>query len=393
MNLSRQALTVVISSNVGQLPVAMRGLTLVLLGREVTGTYVGAGVGAAAAAVGLGATSPMMGKWLRCYGHRITLLVTVGAAGIAQLALAVNTNPTAFIVLAAAVGATSPPTASSGRAVIPHLVSPELIRRAYAVNAIARELVYVGGPLWITAWLVLGGPRAALVSSAAVGTVGVVICAATSRDVCATRHEVTVTVLRHAGVRTLTMVAFAYMVCMGMMWVLVPAFAAATGDPSAAGVLVTVWSGGSVVGGTLFAVRRGRSELDATYLWLLAVLTCTSMLLTLPRTADQMAVGIAVFGLALSPWLATADELVTHLAPDGRAEETYGWMIAAGQSGTALGSGIAGALAEWKATGVPFLGVAVALCAALTIGRLRQPSLIVSVQSPSLASSCSRRRP
>jgi hypothetical protein len=43
---SARAVTIVVSSNLGQLPVAMRTLILVLLGREVTGSYVVAGLGA-----------------------------------------------------------------------------------------------------------------------------------------------------------------------------------------------------------------------------------------------------------------------------------------------------------------------------------------------------------
>jgi MFS family permease len=173
--------------------------------------------------------------------------------------------------------------------------------------------------------------------------------------------------LRAAGVRTLGAVHLAYWVCMGAMWVLVPAFATRVGEPGQAGLLVAAWSAGSLAGGVLLAVRRGRVRLRAAYLALLATLAVTSLPLALPATVPQMAAVIAVFGLGLSPWLAVSDQLVAEVAPSGRAVEAYGWLAAAGQAGGAIGAAAAGVLADRHGGGVAFLLVSAALLAGLGI--------------------------
>jgi predicted MFS family arabinose efflux permease len=104
-------------------------------------------------------------------------------------------------------------------------------------------------------------------------------------------------------------------------------------------------------------------------------MAATSLALPLPATVPYMAIAIAAFGLALAPWLAAADELVARVTPAPHTAETYGWLLTAGQLGSASGSALAGPIADHTGTGAPFLIVPAALVAALGVGFRRRRTL------------------
>jgi MFS family permease len=366
----------VVAGNLAHLPVAMRPLLIVLLGVHSTGSYLVAGLASGAAAAGLAVGAPFWTRMLTLRGHRPVLLGLGAAATALHLALAVPAAAPVFVAVAAASGLVTPPVTSSVRTQLPQHVPEAALTRTYAANSIALELVYVAGPLWVTGWTALTGPRGALVASAVVGGAATAATVAllprsTARPLPAGGGSL----LALPVLRTLAAVHLAYWTCMGAMWVLVPAFAARAGAPAAAGPLVAVWSLGSLVGGLLLAAGARRVRLPAAYLALLGGLAVASLPLALPATPAQMAVVITVFGLGLAPWLAVADELVAHAAPRARVAEAYGWLVTIGQVGCAAGSGLAGPLADRHGGGPAFLLVSAALFAGLGIAVLGRRAL------------------
>lgn len=374
MNLPGRAVAVIVLMNLAQLPVAMRQLLVVLLGHHNTGSFATAGAASAACGLGLAVTAPLYGRLLPRFGDRVVLLVS-GLAHLAALSgLALTTRPAAFVALAAAAGVATPPALSSGRALLPRLVPAPALTRAYAVNAVGQEFLYVGGPLAVTLSLVLTGPAGAMLAFAAVGSLALVGNAVVvpRRDTAVAPGQATRPAARRT-VRTLLGVHLGYATCMGGMWVLVPAFATAAGHPDQAGLLVTVWSVGSLAGGLVLA-RRGRlTDPRRAYLALLATLAVTSVALPWPRTVPQMAVALAVFGLALAPGLAVTDGLLAPAAPAPHTAEAYGGLQTGGQLGTALGAASSGAVSDRVGTTPAFLIVsgALAVAVAVAVGRRR----------------------
>jgi MFS family permease len=374
MNVSGRTVAFIASANVAQLPTAMQSLLLVLLGHRNTGSYLVAGVAAAGAAAGFGLAAPLMGRMLGRYGHRPVLLATGAAALLAHGGLVLTRTPVLFVLVATGLGLLTPPAASNARALLAETVPEPALRRAYAVNALAQELIYVAGPLWVTLWITGAGPAAAVVSCALLGTASLVLSVFLAP---ATRSGDAIrlggpSVLRRPGVRTLVLVNLSYMTCMGAMWVLVPAFASAAGQSGHAGLLVAIWSLGSATGGLVLSLLRNRVPLRPAYLTLLGLLGATSLPLALTASVWQFALALAVFGLALAPWLAVSDGLLAAAAPPPRTAEAYGWLVTAGQAGTALGSTIAGPLADHRPGGPSFLFVTAALLVALGIALLRR---------------------
>ncbi|MET8311066.1 MFS transporter [Micromonospora sp. NPDC005173] len=377
MNLPRRASLLIVLMTVAQLPVAMRQLLVVLLGHENTGSFATAGVASAGCGIGLAVTAPLVGRLLGRLGNRPVLLTTGAVHLVTLLGLAVATNPVAFVALATAAGLSTPPVLGSGRAQLARMVPSPALSRAYAVNAVGQEVLYVGGPLAVTLSLLVSGPAGALLTFAAIGTAGLVGTAAVVpyRAVDDRSAESRPTTSGRATRRTMLSTHVGYMAAIGGMWVLVPAFATTVGHPDQAGLLVTVWSVGSLAGGLLLA-RRGRpGSPGGAYLALVGTLAVTSLALLLPRTVPQMAVALAVFGLALAPFLAVTDELLARSTPAPQLAEAYGWLQTAGQIGLAVGSATSGAITDHFGNTPGFLVVSAALVLASAIALTRRRTL------------------
>lgn len=364
---------VVVAMNLAQLPVAMRPLLVALLGSHVTGSFAVAGLAGGAAAAGMAVTSPWWSRALSRFGDGRVLAVSCALFLGAQAALVAARAPAAFVGVAALSGLCTPPAASSVRALLARLAPGEQTR-AYAVNAVALETVYVAGPLWVTGWIALADPAVAVLGTALCGAA----CLAVAIPLTSTgpRPPAPRAAL-HAlpVVRTLAGTYLGYWVCMGAMWVLVPAFAQHSGNPGQAGLLVAVWSLGSLVGGLALVARPPRLPLRTTYPGLLAVLTLTSLPLALPAGVAPMAVAIGGFGLALAPWLATGDQVVAAAVGEQRSAEVYGWLTTVGQLGGALGSALAGPLGDRHGGGPAFLLVSTALAVGLVFALARRRTL------------------
>lgn len=384
MNVRRVVL--VSALNLGQLPIAMRPLLIAMVGVHSTGSFAVGGLAGGFAAAGTAVTSPWWSRSLARYGDRAVLAVSGLLFLLSQVALAACGGPVAFVALAAVCGLCTPPVASSVRAILARSTAPAALTRAYAMNSIALEVVYVAGPLWVTGWLTVAGPAVALLATGIAGALGAGVGAALAPPGRRVREpsRARPAFLSEPAARTLAGTYLAYWICMGAMWVLVPAFARHSGASGSAGLLVTVWSVGSIVGGVVLAVRPSRLPPRTLYLALLGVLAVTSVPLALSTGTVAMMVAIAVFGLALAPWLSVGDELVVAAAGRDGSAELFGWLTTVGQVGSALGSALAGPLGDHFGGGAAFLLVAAALGGGLTFALARRHTLPTSSPSEEL---------
>jgi MFS family permease len=172
-------------------------------------------------------------------------------------------------------------------------------------------------------------------------------------------------------VRTLVFTSFPAGVGLGMLEVGIPAFSRAEGAAAMAGVLLAIWSFGSLVGGLAYGTLPRRS-LHRTHLVLTAVLPLTLLPLTLAPSVWVMALLVLPAGCCIAPLLATRNELVGGVAPPGMRTEAYTWPITSFVGGIAAGAALAGSLVEGPGWQTAFL-VAAAVSAlgavAALIGR------------------------
>ena len=373
-----------VASIVGRLSLGMTSLALLLLVREETGSYAAAGLVSAAYALSYGVLGPARARSADRTGPSRSLVLTAllhPPCLVVLVLLAQAGAPAAVLLLpAVAAGATVPPLGPVMRALWGSLLGGGQLATAYSLEAVVVELCFVLGPLITALLTATAGPGAAVVCAAVLALAGSVWLAGTPSVRAVVPHAVEpggprTGPLSAASVRALLLTVVAVGAGFGAVEVAVPAFAESTGSrPAAAGVLLAVWSVGSMLGGLVY----GAASLSAPHRRQLPVLVAALALGTVlplvvagPAAGGPVAMGVALFayGLTIAPFSACNSVLLGEAAPRGTVTEAFAWSSSAIFGGAALGSASAGLLVESS-------GVAAALVVTAAAGGL---ALVASV--------------
>jgi MFS family permease len=368
----------------GRLPSAMVPLALLLMVQQQTGSYAVAGLASAVHGIAMAAMAPVLGRLADRRTPRPVLLAQAAAYPlllVLLVAVVLGGAPTPVVVAAAAAAGAGTPLVSGTVRALWSRVDPRVRGTAFALDATATELVFVAGPTVVAALAVLVGPAWA-VGVAGVLAVGGALGIATSRAmrgwVPAPAEERTsplATVLSPGMPRVLVS-GSALMLGFGALEVAVPAFADAAGSPGMSGVLLALWSLGSVAGGLWFGARVVSVSLPRQYRWLL--LGVTIGLAPLTAASNPWVLGALLFlgGTAIAPTLTVQNSLVGALAPAHATTEAFTWLSTMATGASAIGAALGGALIESPA-GVSgslvlaVVGAALAVAATLVPGRRR----------------------
>jgi MFS family permease len=152
----------------------------------------------------------------------------------------------------------------------------------------------------------------------------------------------------------------------GLCEVALPAFSDASGAAATAGVLLATWSLGSAAGGLVYGALPNRPPLERVHLWVAGLLPLGLLPLALAPSVPVMALLVIPAGMFIAPLLATRNELVGWVAPEGARTEAYTWPVTAFVGGIAIGSAVAGAIVEGPGWRTAFV-VAGAVAAAGTV--------------------------
>jgi len=365
-------LPLIAAAVVARLPIGIDSLAIVLFLRERTGSYAAAGIVSAAFALGGGVGAPLSGRLIDRFGQARVLVPLALGHGVglgALVALTLLDAPVAVLVAAGLLaGLAIPPISATLRPLWAPLLErdPHLIPTAYALDSVLIEFVFVFGPLVTAVATALLSPAAALGLSAALIVAGTVAFASSPPSRAWTPEpgggdHGWLGALRSPGLRTLVLATLPLGFCFGAMEVTLPAFSEAEATPAWAGVLLSVWSLGSAIGGLTYGARAERLALGPTYVRLAAVLPLTFVPLAVSPSLAAMPLLCFVAGVAIAPLLASGNQLAGDVAPVGALTEAYTWPITSLVVGIAGGNAAAGALvdvADWR---VSFLvGAAVA---------------------------------
>ncbi|MFF2747824.1 MFS transporter [Kitasatospora sp. NPDC058048] len=366
---------------VGRLPTAMAPLTLLLAVRAADGPVVLGSILAALYALAGAIGQPLLGRLVD--RSRLGIVSALGAsvAFVAFSLLAATdlaARPLVAGVLAVLAGAATPPLEAGLRALWPRLVpDPAEQRVAFTLDSVSQEIVFVAGPLAATALCELLSPAAALWACGVIGGIGAGVVA--TRPPAGwpptERREVHWSgPLRSRGLLVLLAAMLCLGVNLGAFNVLAITLADRTGAGWLTGLLPAALSVGSLLGG--IAYTRSPWPLSPQRQLLAAAggyaLSFTPMLIaTVPLAALAFAVAP---GLYLSPLLAVAVALCDRLAPRGTATEAAAWLVAVVGVGQALGTAVAGRLAEHGTTSVATLTAFAAVLAAAVL--LPRPDLL-----------------
>lgn len=259
---ARHAARLLAGTLVGRLPNGTAPVAIVLFTRAEGGSYALAGALAAVYGLATAVGQPLLGRAVDLYGQpRVQLpAAVVSALGMALLALVgLGSLPLAYGAVAVA-GVFTPPLEGGLRALWPSVLGgQERVHRAYAMDAVAQEVMFTVGPLLVTVLVSLWSPAAALLVINALGVLGAlsVVLSEPSRTWrSAPREAHWLGALRSPGLLALLGSFFFVGLALGSITVAGVAYADDHGRESVYGWLMAALGLGALIGGAVYGARQ-----------------------------------------------------------------------------------------------------------------------------------------
>lgn len=365
------------ASLIGRLSFSVLPLALILAVQRATGSFAQAGLAVGAYALTSGLLAGIRGRRVDSSGApaivAFALAYSVSLGGI--FAWAVFAGPGWLaIMLCSIAGSVVPPLGPYTRTLLTRAMTSEsLVRRAFVLDTLAEELIFVGGPLIAGLAIWLGHPATAICLAAAL-CLGGATALATSQ-LARTPAPPRGAEERHADSRGdkldwsllgLVVACLALLGAgLGAIEIGLPAFAVASKSQAAAGALLAAVSAGSLLGGLWFGRREWRAGPGSQLAGAVLGFALAGALLPLANSLVVLGASAFLLGVFVAPSLVASLMILSSTAPKTRQTEAFAWVTTANNAGLALGSGVAGLLASAFSPAAALSGGAVAGCLGL----------------------------
>lgn len=373
----------------GRIPLAMSQLGSLLLVSDITGSYGAGGATAGVLAVANAVCSPVAGALTDRVGQRPVLLLqsivaSLGLLGLVLLAADFEQGQPwwPMLILAAVAGAFTPQVGTMARVrwrPISRAAGVErrdVVDAAFSYEGAADEASFVLGPALVGVVGALLNPSAAILAAAALlaafGTwfalhPTAALVGRTSRPTGVVTRLLTPPLLVLAAVQLSVGVIF------GSVQAGTSVLATDAGEPGLTGLFHALLGVGSVLAGLAVVAVPDTYAYESR----LRAFTIALAVLVLPLLAVQglgmLAVALLVLGVAIAPTMITTFTLAERITPVHRLGAAMTILAATTGLGYAVGSSLAGRLADWgghqPAFVVPVAAGAVAMLLALAGAR------------------------
>ncbi|MFH8616373.1 MFS transporter [Streptomyces sp. NPDC017979] len=374
----------------GRLSYGMISLSLVLAVKEATDSYAVAGTVVALFALTSVFLSPTRAGLVDRYGPRRALLPMAVAYSLLLTALAFATSWSGASgvllgILALPAGACTPPLGPVMRTVWSNLLPDRrMVQRAYSLDAVAEELLFVVGPLLVGLLVQVSAASIGLGVSAALVLIGTVTMvsspavrswvgrkdakealvgegateatagtAASDGDSGASRRRL---LLTDPGLRQAIVVSATVGICLGAFELLVIAFADAHHEPAAVAWILAALCGGSAVGGLIYGAVSWRASSRLRLAFVAGALGLTLAAAGLSPHPYVLIAWAALGGLFIAPAITTAYLIADECSTPATRTQAGAWV------NTSFNAGSAGATA---AVGLLVGRLPLAVCFAL----------------------------
>ncbi|MFI9769977.1 MFS transporter [Streptomyces sp. NPDC052415] len=349
---ARHATRLLVGTLVGRLPNATAAIAIVLFVRAEGGSYSLAGVLAAVYGVANAVGQPLLGRLVDLHGQPRVQLPSAVVSALAMAAFAfagIGPLPLAYAAVAAA-GLFTPPLEGGLRALWPSVLPKEgQVHTAYAMDAVAQEVMFTVGPLLVTLCTALWSAQAALLVLNVIGVLGalsVVVSPPSRAWRSAPREAHWLGALRSPGLLAL-LAAFLFVgIALGSITVASVPYADDHGGDAVYGWLMAALGLGALIGGTVYGARQWVGEPARRLAVLTALLAvCYLPLLLMPDTVPMVLLTL-LSGVFLAPCIACAFVLVDRHAPRGTVTEAFSWLVTTFTVGASVGTGLTGPVVE-----------------------------------------------
>ncbi|WEV24575.1 MFS transporter [Streptomyces sp. 71268] len=370
---TRYAARLLTGTLIGRLPNATAALAIVLFTRSEGGSYALAGALSAVYGIGTAVGQPLLGRAVDLYGQPRVMLPAAVASGLGMVLFALvglDPLPVAYAAMVLA-GVCTPPLEGGLRALWPHVLPRhDQVHAAYALDAVAQEVMFSVGPLLVTLLVAAWSEAAALLVINVVGVLGALCVVASEPSRAwrsAPREAHWLGALRSPGILVLIGSFLFIGLALGSIAVAAVAYADEHGGGMVSSYLLSALGVGALIGGVCYGARTWSGEPERRLRLLVAALAVGYMPLVLVPGVVAMTVLAGVAGVFLAPALACAFVVVDRHAPRGTVTEAFSWLVTTFGVGAAVGTAAAGPAVELGGVVAGFAAPGAAGLAALLV--------------------------
>ncbi|MBV9845243.1 MAG: MFS transporter [Kutzneria sp.] len=329
-----------------RLPGAAAGVVLtlhVVLGLGLG--YAAAGAVAASVTIGMAIGGPVLGRIVDRHGLRRMVAVALCGETVFW-----STSPwlpyVALVVLAFAAGTMTLPVTSVSRQVLAALVPRSRHRTAFSLDSVFTEITFMVGPA-LGVLVATGVSTAAAMVAVGAATVlgGLGLYAVNppvrSADAKPAEHGPRDSLLGKPMVAVLLVSTATVLVLSGSDMAIVATLRQA-GQIQMSGLVLTLWSLASAVGGIVYGALRRPVPL----LVLIGLMGLVTLPIGLAGQWWTLCLLLVPGGLLCAPTIAAASSMVTRLSPESARGEAMGFYQSALTVGAALGAPLVGAVVD-----------------------------------------------
>jgi MFS family permease len=355
----------------------MLSLAILLHIEHVHHSYGAAGLVLAAASVGQAIAGPLTSRLMGVIGMRIVLSVTLVACAASITVIALFPMPIMITMIVAFIaGLSTPPIQPAVRTIYPKMVNSTQLTPLFSLDASAQELIWIAGPVVITFVAIQISTTIGLLLCSTIMVLGgiwfIVLPEVGRVRIPRSRRKFGV-VLTRPTVLLATIVGFLLVgSCAAVEAGVVANFGE---DGPEAGIVLAIWSLGSLAGGLSFGhLPIGPWALARRMLIVFVGVALAAMFMNF----WWLAITLIIAGAGIAPALAVIFSIVSSSVKFSDTAEAYGWVGTGQLIGAAIGSAVAGFLIDSNgAVGAFWVAGVLALVGFIvpTLGRRWHPDL------------------
>jgi predicted MFS family arabinose efflux permease len=373
---------------IARMPISMDSLALIFIVVAVSDSYAIAGALSATASVVIAFATPHWSRVADRIGQSAMLVRVIPVKVFAFCmftVLVLNETPVwTWFVAIIITEAFSVNTGGLVRRRWLHVLSPDksttvedeqdrhLVNTAYSFEALMDEVVFILGPIIVTACATTIAPAAGIISGIIFLAVGVLlfVMQKDTEPPANPKREVDPhpAVIRNKRVQAVVLPTTLLGGFFGSIAIVTVAFAEARDQAALSGVLLAIWAAGSAVAAIMNGVIKWRLTSATRFLIFLLALTILSIPMLFVHSITWLAVALFFNGFAIAPLVINAYGVAEGAVPPEQITETLTWVVAGMPMGGALASALSGQIIDRFGADIAYwvpLGFMIAACAAI----------------------------
>lgn len=372
---------------IARMPISMDSLALIFIVVAVSDSYALAGALSATASVVMALATPHWSRVADRIGQSAMLVRVIPVKVVAFCiftVLVLNETPawTWFVSIIIAE-AFSVNAGGLVRRRWLHVLSPDktttaedeqdrhIVNTAYSFEALMDEVVFILGPIIVTACATTIAPAAGVIAGIIFVAIGfpLFITAKASEPPASPKRTVDPhpAVIKNKRVQAVVLPTTLLGGFFGSIAIVTVAFAESRGQEAFSGVLLAIWAVGSAVAALVNGVVKWKLSSAARFLLFLFSLTVLTIPLLFVHTIPALAVALFFNGFSIAPLVINAYGVAAGAVPPEQITETLTWVVAGMPIGGALSSALSGQIIDLYGADIAFwvpLGFMIAACAA-----------------------------